>query len=137
MAPCAYSALQSSENFERPSHLPNYCILITTRYFLQYCIRILRIIPLTFPIIRDKFVSYPESLDPTGSLSAGHCPGGREPTSEGGDVLQTLSFFQKDKSGPGTELRTWLGSSRNGFLFILAMAASNLTLVQSIFFNSL
>ena len=77
MTPCAImTATQFTENFERPSHLPNYCILITTRYFLQYCIRILRILPLTFSDhtgqVRIRTGSYPTSSDPAGSLSASH-----------------------------------------------------------------
>ena len=90
-------------------------ILITNCYVLQYCIRILWILPLTFSyhtgkssdpyrILPDKFGSF--RLSVRRPLTRG-----REPTSEGGDVLLTFSLFQKDKSGPGTVLGTWTGSS--------------------------
>ena len=110
-------------------------ILITNRYVLQYCIRILRILPLTFSDhtrqVRIHTGSYPTSSDPAGSLSAGHWPGGREPTSEGGDVLLTFSLFQKDKSGPGTVLGTWTGSSGRSRLDFFIFRCQNTKILRN------
>ena len=81
----------------------------------------------------DNFGSYQTCSDPTGTSSDPYrtsldpirpvwvlqalCPPATDPgqgaycTSEGRDILLTFFLFQKDKSGHGTVLGTWTGSS--------------------------
>ena len=101
MAPCAFTALQSSENFERPSHLPNYthnhplCPSILYPNTSDPTTNVsdhtgqVRIHTGQVRILPDKFGSY--RLSVRRPLT----PGAESLHQKGGNVLLTFSLFQK------------------------------------------